>query len=86
MECATIRGSRTTSDEAVVLVAAFSVPQASQQEFIDELHVLAEAGDAEAQYHLGSILVGLEESTELVEVDTEAGVEWLKKSVASARF
>jgi hypothetical protein len=43
----------TTFFTAVVLVAAFSVPQASQQEFIDELHVLAEAGDAEAQVALG---------------------------------
>ena len=37
---------------AVVLVT-FSVPLVSQQEFIDELRVLAEAGDTEAQVTLG---------------------------------
>ena len=37
-----------------VVLVAFSVPLASQQqEFMDELRVLAEAGDAEAQVTLG---------------------------------
>ncbi|HIC58448.1 MAG TPA: sel1 repeat family protein [Acidobacteria bacterium] len=36
-----------------VVLVTFSVPLASQQEFIDELRVLAEAKDAEAQVTLG---------------------------------
>jgi len=53
----------------------------ADQMSLEELERKAEAGDAEAQYQLGSILIGLEETTESVEVDTEAGIDWLKKSV-----
>ena len=49
----TLMPQRWTMVFGAVVLVAFSVPLVSQQEFIDELRMLAEAGDAEAQVTLG---------------------------------
>ena len=57
-----------------MLLVAFSVPLAAQQEYIDELRVRAEAGDAEAQLILGSMYAG---GIGVLEDDAEA-VRWFR--------